>query len=168
MDLIYPSEAEHRPGARAMLLRHIDGLPAGKAFRLTLVEWRSTRSNRQNRYLHGLAFKLLSEATGYSLDDIKEHLCGEYFGWKQEKCPKTPNNPRGVRDVPVRTTTVNELGERDVLGWDGFWEFVEFVQQFGAYHGITIPDPDPEYRRLAQKARAERRQVEPSAAHSLL
>jgi len=34
--------------------------------------------------------------------------------------PKTPNNPKGIRDVPIRTTTTNDRGERDVLSKQDF------------------------------------------------
>lgn len=134
-----------RESAQARLNAMIGQLPEGKRYRVEVKEERRTRSVQQCRYLNGVAYKLLGDATGYDRDDISEYLCGEYFGWKQKKVP-----PKGAtRAVPVRTTTVNEDGERAVLNWSDFADYVAFVQRFGANHGILIPDPDPEMREAA-------------------
>ena len=103
------------------------------------------RSHPQCRYLNGVAYKLLSDATGYERDEISEFCCGMYFGWIEKKCPKTPANPKGIKSVPRRTTTTDENGERDVLSKTDFADYVARVQRFGAKHGVLIPDPDPEY-----------------------
>ena len=125
-----------------------------KHWQLTLEPYRRERSNQQNRYLRGVCAKLLSDHTGYEVDEVYEYLLGSYFGWRQERCPKTPSNPRGVRDLPVRSTTRNEDGEREVLKDREFWDFVEWIQRFGAQHGVMIPDPDPSYRREEVQERA--------------
>jgi len=126
----------------------------GKNWQLTLEPYRRERSNQQNRYLRGVCAKLLSDHTGYEVDEVYEYLLGTYFGWRQERCPKTPSNPRGLRDLPVRSTTRNEDGEREVLKDREFWDFVEWIQRFGAQHGVHIPDPDPSYRREEVQERA--------------
>ena len=74
-------------------------------------------------------------------DDVHEYLCGLHFGWK----PKRKPGGR-TEDVPIRTTTVDADGNRDVIDGDEFWRYVEFVQRFGAKLGIVIPDPDPNYK----------------------
>lgn len=109
-------------------------------------EWKAERTNQQNRYLFGTAYALLSESTGYTPEDMHEYFCARMWGWKTVKCPKTPNNPDGTKDVPIRTTTRNELGDSDVLDHDEFWRLVELVQRVGAEQGVMIPDPDPSYR----------------------
>jgi hypothetical protein len=126
----------------------------GKHWQLTLEPYRRERSNQQNRYLRGVCAKLLSDHTGYEVDEVYEYLLGTYFGWRQERCPKTPSNPRGMRDLPIRSTTRNEDGEREVLKDREFWDFVEWIQRFGAQHGVMIPDPDPSYRREEVEERA--------------
>lgn len=123
----------------------LSALSKGKAWRIEVSEDRCTRSVQQCRYLNGVAYKLLSDRTGYSRDDISEFMCGKYFGWKTVKVPRTPNNPRGVEDKPLRTTTTDENGNRSVLSVTDFMDYVAFVQQFGAEHGVFIPDPDPNY-----------------------
>ena len=124
----------------------ISTLSKDKPWRITIELYKNVRSLPQNRYLWGVANKLISEATGYELEEVHEYLCGTYFGWKDKKVPKTPRNPEGIDSVPVRTTTHDENGKRDVLKWDAFCEYVAFVQRFAAIKlHIVIPDPDKNY-----------------------
>jgi hypothetical protein len=102
---------------------------------------RPERTPDQLRYLWGVAIQMLADHSGYEREDVHEYLCGSYWGWKPKRLP-------GGREsqVPIRTTTTNEDGERDVIDGDAFWDYVEFVQRVGARQGVVIPDPDPNYR----------------------
>lgn len=125
------------------------------AWRVTAEPVRYTRSILQNNYLWGVANKMISEKTGYELEEIHEYLLGAYFGWRKKRVPKKPSNPKGWESVPRRTTTIDEHGKRKVLTTVQFSEYVEFVQRFAAQKlGLIIPDPDPEYasRREAKAA----------------
>lgn len=143
-----------RDGMIQRIAAFLAKLPDGKAWRVTVEQAKSTRSTQQNRYLHGVAYKLLSDATGYEMDEVAEYLCGAYFGWREKRVPKKPGNLAGVESVPVRTTTTNENGQRDVLAWDAFSEYVAFIQRFAASKGVFIPDPDPEWRLHEQQEAA--------------
>lgn len=127
------------------IVAFLSALPKARAWKIVVSEDRDSRSLQQCRYLNGVAYKRLSVATGYERDDISEFMCGTYFGWKAVKVPKTPNNPTGVEDRPLRTTTTDENGNRAVLSTTEFMDFVAFVQRFAASKGVFIPDPDPEY-----------------------
>jgi hypothetical protein len=131
-----------RDGAIQRVAGFLSRLPLEKAWRVSVQEQRRTRSLAQNAYLHGVAYKILSDATGYELDEIAEFLCGTYFGWKDKRVPKTPRNPEGVESVPIRTTTRNDAGKRDVLKTTEFSDYVAFVQRFAADKGLYIPDPE--------------------------
>lgn len=109
----------------------------GKRVKVEVKEFRKDRSSPQCRYLNGVAYKLLSDATGYERDDISEYLCIQYFGGKEKAVP----GKRTVT-VPLRTTTTNEDGKRAVLSTQEFADYVAFVQRFGAKHGVFIPDPE--------------------------
>lgn len=109
----------------------------GKRVKVEVKEYRKDRSSPQCRYLNGVAYKLLSDATGYERDDISEYLCSQFFGEK----PKLLPGKRTVM-VPVRTTTTDESGRRSVLSTTEFADYVAFVQRFAAQHGIFIPDPE--------------------------
>jgi len=123
-------------------------LKRGKAYRITIKEEVDDRTVQQNRYLNGVPYKLLGDHFGYERDEISETMCGLYFGWREKKVPRTPHNRSGIRDVPMRTTTTDENGARDVLSARDFWEYVEFLQRFGAKYGVYIPDPDPSYNKI--------------------
>lgn len=124
------------------------GLKAGKAYRIIVKEEADDRTVQQNKYLNGVPYKLLGDHFGYERDEVSEQMCALYWGWREKKVPRTPHNPAGIRDVPMRTTTTDENGERDVLDTRRFWEYVEFLQRFGAKYGVLIPDPDPSYKKL--------------------
>lgn len=141
-----------RDGQIERIARFLAGLSMTKGWRIEVSEARSQRSIQQCRYLNGVAYKLLGEATGYERDEISEYLCGAYWGWKEKRVPKKPSCPQGVESVPVRTTTTDENGKRAVLGKLDFADYVAFVQRFAAQKGIHIPDPDPEYEREQEAA----------------
>lgn len=144
--IVLPKEEAVSRGVRIQrIASYLSGLDL-RAWDVIVRRHKIERTNQQNRYLRGVCTRLLADAIGYEEGEMHEYLCGEHFGWKTEACPKTPNNPRGIKDVPVRTTTTNEEGERDVLNKRDFWDYVEFVQRFGAQHGVVIPDPDPDYQ----------------------
>lgn len=120
-----------------------------------LVAWQVTvepvqvdRTLQQNKYLNGVAYRLIGEKTGYERDEIHEYFLGLFFGWKKKKVPRKPSNPKCVESVPVRTTTRNEKGKRSILSTEEFWKYVEFLQRFAAEKlYMVIPDPDPSLRK---------------------
>lgn len=130
-----------RQSAGAQIATFVSALDVTKQWRVIVEENRATRTSQQNRYLYGVAYKALSEATGYETDEIAEFCCGLAFGWKDKPVPKTPRNPEGVESVPVRTTTTDETGRRRVLNKQEFSDYVERIKRFAASKGIHIPDP---------------------------
>jgi hypothetical protein len=44
---------------------------------------------------------------------------------------------------PVRTTTTNEAGERDVVDTVTMARMYDFIQRTAAGYGIDVPAPDP-------------------------
>ena len=100
--------------------------------------WRKTRSNEQNALLWAM-YGPISEHMGYDRDDIHEGMCGRYFGWKDIKVPKTPRNPEGLASVPVRSTTRDEDGKRNVIDKATFAKFVDMVDRVAAQAGVFIP-----------------------------
>lgn len=132
-----------RKPIEAHALAFIHDLSAAKAWRVTIEPDTHNRSSQQNRYYFGVIIKLLSDATGYEGSDVHELLCGEYWGWKEKRVPRSPNFPSGVCVTPRRSTTHDEDGKHKTLSKMEFAEFVEFCQRFGASKGIMIPDPEP-------------------------
>lgn len=102
---------------------------------------RPERTPPQLRYLWGVAYEMLSETAGYEKEDIHEYLCMAHFGKKVKRLPGNRSE-----EVPIRTTTEDEDGNRDVIDGEEFWKYVSFVQRFGARHGVVIPDPSKDYK----------------------
>ena len=100
--------------------------------------WRKSRSNDQNALLWAM-YAPIAEHMGYDREDIHEWMCGRFWGWKDIKVPKTPRNPEGLASVPVRTTTRNADGKRDVIDAKTFGLFVDMVDRIAAQAGIYIP-----------------------------
>lgn len=135
---------------KALQLAHtvLSSLDDSTAWRVVIEPVQVDRTLQQNRYLNGVAYRMIGELTGYERDEIHEYFLGLFFGWRQKKVPRKPSNPRGVESIPIRTTTVNELGKRQLLSTEEFWKYVEFLQRFAAERlHIVIPDPDPALRK---------------------
>lgn len=134
---VLPPEPSDREQIAANLHAFVMKALPGKRLKVTVEESRKERSSQQCRYLNGVVYKLLGDATGYERDDISEYLCGSYFGWKDKRMPG-----QRIAQVPIRTTTTDADGKRAVLSKQEFAEYVDFVQRFGAKHGVFIPDPE--------------------------
>lgn len=100
--------------------------------------WHKTRSNEQNAMLWAM-YTPLAEHMGYDPEDIHEWMCGRMWGWKDVKVPKTPRNPEGLASVPIRSTTRDENGKRDVIDTATFSKFVDMVDRVAAQAGVFIP-----------------------------
>ena len=138
----------HRSSVLANAQRFLAQLNPHKNWQIEVKPYSKPRSNPQCRYLNGVAYKLLGDATGYERDDISEYLCGTYFGWREKVLPG-----KRVAQVPIRTTTTDADGKRSVLSKGDFADYVAFVQRFGAQHGVFIPDPDPTWFEVKRELR---------------
>jgi hypothetical protein len=140
-----PSGSRKRALPLAMTV--LESLDEQTAWKVTIEPVKRQRSDSQNAYLWAVPYKLISEATGYEIEEIHEYMLGSAFGWKDKKVPKKPSNPAGVESVPLRTTTTDESGKRSVLTTTRFAEYVDFIQRFAAKKlGLVLPDPDPQWR----------------------
>lgn len=131
----------------AGLAKYLAACSPGKPVRVRVSEARPDRTPKQNSYLWAVPYKLLSEHTGMEPEELHEWNCGAQWGWKDKKRPKTPRNPEGFESVPVRTTTTNEDGERDLCSRDEMCELWARAQKLGAGFDIIIPDPDKDWWR---------------------
>jgi hypothetical protein len=128
-----PERAQVLANAHAFL----DRLPENKSWRVEIKEARKERSGDQNAALWGVAYPVLSEATGYTPDELHDAFCRRFFGTvEREVMGQLVTRPR-------RTTTTNEAGERDVISTAEFSRFYDQVQQIGAMAGVDVPSPDP-------------------------
>lgn len=106
---------------------------------VTAKRWHKSRSNEQNHLLFGVLYPPISEAMGYTVDDIHEYMLGRHFGWKDVRVPRTPRNPEGLASMPIRTTTRDETGRRSVLTTVEFSAFLDTVDRVAAQAGVYVP-----------------------------
>jgi len=121
------------------LVSFLSAIPAEQEFVVTIGPVKKERSNPQNNALYGVAYKALSEFTGYTAPELHEMFLRSYFGEVKKDLFGT------VLVKPRRTTTTDEDGKRSVLSTVEFKAFYEHIQQKGAEIGCYVPDPDPEY-----------------------
>lgn len=82
------------------------------------------RSNAMNNYLHGVVFKIISDHTGYSLDETKT-LMKEMFA------PKVMLD--GTEKMIPKSTA--KMDNKELLN------FIEQIKMYWAEREVYIPDP---------------------------
>lgn len=137
-----PKDREHAIAGVARMLAEV--FP-GKPVRVKVEVARPDKTPQQNRYWWAVPLRMLSDETGYSVEDLHEYFCGSLWGWKDRKGPKTPSNPTGIYSEPIRSTTRNADGELDNCSADEMCQLWAMAQHRGAQLGLVIPDPDPDY-----------------------
>jgi len=116
------------PVGRSALLGYMDRLPASSRWRVTIAPYKKRRSDQQNRYLWGVAYKALKDATGQPADDWHEYFLGEHFGWESVEL----FGKKKLR--PIQRSSKLSTME--------FMDFVDFIQMRAAEYNIYIPDPN--------------------------
>lgn len=107
----------------------LGGLARDKAWKVTIGELRSKRSENQNRYLWGVCYRELCKVLpGWDADDVHEYMLGEWSGWE------TLSGFGKKRLRPLRRSSRLSKSE--------FADFVSFIQRKAAEHGVHIPDPE--------------------------
>jgi len=99
------------------------------------ITWRTPRrSNQQNKYLWGVAYKTLAE--GYS-DYYKEHITSDHMHalCKKHFMPKI-EVPGIKQTVTMSTTELCRSGNENA-----FQDYIIQIQSLAAHKGIYIPDP---------------------------
>lgn len=126
----------------------LSAAPTDKDITVTIAEAKKDRSDPQNNALYGVAYKALSEFTGYTAPELHEVFLKGYFGSvEREIFGETVIRPR-------RTTTTDENGTKNKLSTIEFKAFYAFVQQKGAEIGCWVPDPDPMWHVLKEEREA--------------
>lgn len=100
------------------LLRHLEG----SDIELLLRKRRRTRSNQQNRYLHGVVIPVFAEHLGYDPTEMKEAL-----KWRFLQVHRNGKLPT------VRSTANLNTAEMT--------EFIEQTRRLAAEMGCNIPNP---------------------------
>lgn len=121
----------------ARVVAFLSALPRDKDIKVTIGEAKKDRSLEQNNALYGVAYKALSEFTGYTGPELHEMFLRSYFGEVEVEV-------LGQRFKKARrTTTTDERGNRKLLSTIEFMDFYRHIQQKGAEINCWVPDPDP-------------------------
>jgi hypothetical protein len=95
--------------------------------------WKAPRTNPQNAYLWVAVYAPLVERCGFTAEEWHSYFCELHFGTVQHVKPSGE-----IETVPLRTTTRNEHGKRDVLKGKAFADFVTFVESECAKRGVFV------------------------------
>lgn len=126
----------------------LSAAPKDKDIKVTVAEAKKDRSDPQNNALHGVAYKALSEFTGYTGPELHDVFLRAYFGEVEREIMGQ------IIKRPRRTTTTDENGKRNKLSTVEFNAFYAFVQQKGAEIGCWVPDPDPMWHQIKEEREA--------------
>jgi len=139
MKFVFQPNADRVPTVN-QLIGYIATLPKDKPFIAEVTKLVVKRNSLQNRALWGCAYKFIKEHAGYDPETVHTLMCGEFFGWG------TQDIFGDLRRVPVRTTTHDEQGNRDVIEMDVCAKFYKHIQRWVLEKsGLDVPDPDPEW-----------------------
>ena len=100
---------------------------AGKTITLTWEKYKKQRSEPQNSYLWGVCYKILSEHTGYTPQELHEVFKAKFIGTKKIKVGET------TTESPISSTT---------LSTTDFMAFIADIQRTAAELGCYVPDPN--------------------------
>jgi hypothetical protein len=99
------------------------------------------KTNLQNAALFAVAYPVIMDTLGYSGAEEKgflhESFCGDFWGWRNVEIMGK------IKRRPIRTTTTNEAGKRELISTVEMARFYEFVQRQAAEYGVIVPDPVP-------------------------
>ena len=109
----------------------LDKLPRDRAWTVEVKEFKTLRSNAQNRYLRGVVYpEILTQSglkdNGWDDDDVHEFLLGEWSGW--EVCEAFGRK----RMKPIRRSS--KLNKQE------FSDYIDWITRWAADKGIVIPD----------------------------
>ena len=110
---------------------------------ITIERARATRSLEQNRYYFGVVLRLLSEHTGYTVDELHEY-CKLRFNAKRVSFCDADGVVKDEDRIGQSTTKLNRVT---------FGEYCEAIRQWAAADlGVVIPDPDPHWHEQTEAA----------------
>jgi hypothetical protein len=133
MQFILP-RAMRRSGVIERIARALATLSHDCSWAVEVKEHKPVRSNQQNRYLFGVVYaEILKQGKleGWTVHEVHDYCLGEHFGWETV--------------VGFGRKKVRPIRRSSRLNKQEFTDFIAFIQQRMAEHGIVVPDPDPDY-----------------------
>lgn len=134
---------EKGPRDLTTIVRFLSSLSPTRAWEVVVKRKTKPRSDPQNNALWGVAYKRLSDFTGYEMDELHRMFMKGFFGVKIVQVGDLSE------ELPIRTTTTDESGERSVMSVEEFSALYDYIQRKAASIGCHIPDPDKNWREAA-------------------
>ena len=107
---------------------YVEGLAEKGDLELTVQPWRKEKSLQQLRYVHGIVFALCSESSGYTRQEVKGLLKGQFLTDYAE----TPDGRKVAYVKSLADLTMKEMNL-----------FIDDVKIFAASHwSCVIPDSE--------------------------
>jgi hypothetical protein len=156
--VIHKAGDSTREGVMANALLAVSAVDPKDAWRIDIKRYRKRRSNDANEYLWSGVYPPMVRELGFTAEEWHEEMLIRYFGKVEHT---TPGGRINV--TPIRTTTTNENGDRDVLPGKDFWDFVEFIRRQASLAGVYIEEPDPFWKERREKLLKEKRSDESRA-----
>lgn len=126
----YIPGTENRVEVLKRIVTVLGNLPF-KRWHVEISEHKPIRSDSQNAFLWATYEDILKAGGetlgGWTKDDLHEYLLGEHFGWK------TMTGLGTKRQIPMRRSS--RLNKQE------FSDYIAFIQQRMAEHGIFVRDP---------------------------
>jgi hypothetical protein len=116
-------------GVLTKIVSLLSALTRDTPLKVTIAEYKRTRSLEQNAYLWGVVYPtVLQQLPGWDANDLHEFFLGEHFGWQ------TLEGFGRKRLKPIKRSSRLSTTE--------FADHVDFIQRTMAEKGIYIPDPN--------------------------
>ena len=116
---------------RQKVIHALGELSQDKTWQVTIIPYVKKRSPEQNSFLHAVPLRMICDHTGNDVEDIKDYLLGECFGWEEFQIM----NKRKVR--PVRRSSSLDTGEMT--------HFIAWIEAWAAQNlDLIIPRPNEE------------------------
>lgn len=126
----YIPATESRAAVLERIVKMLWHLPV-KRWHVEISEHKPLRSDTQNAFLWATYQDILRAGGemlgGWTKEDLHEYFLGEHFGWK------TMTGLGANRQIPMRRSS--KLNKQE------FTDFIAFIQQRMAEHGIFVRDP---------------------------
>lgn len=79
----------------------------GKKVKITVTEFKKTRSNYQNKYLHGVCYKMIADYTGHSSDEVHDEMRGMFLRKRSNYFKSVLGSTRKLSTVEFEEYTEN-------------------------------------------------------------
>ena len=124
----------HDIGAFRATFAALGGLETEVAAR----KYHRNRTNRQNRYLFGVVYAIISESTGYTPEEVHELFKVMFLSRRRTMKPKAKK--KGRKRKPVKVLIVKSTASLTTVQFE---EYIEKIRRFAATKmDLVIPDPN--------------------------